>query len=399
MSLPPRSDVDGDVADATYCGAVDARLLAARQHDDGWPALLRAADGADPRLVAQRAHALGLAVRPWSPAGVRAPSSESSPSSWDPELHALDFEWYFEPACAATLAARLVGLGQVLCLGTPTVAFALLEHPACERVTLVDANPLATARHPGSPRLRSITDDLAAARVEAGRYDAVIFDAPWYPDDLLQWLAVAGASVRVGGRVLFALPRPLHRPSAAADRQRVLEVTRRMGPVRIEPAALRYETPRFEHEALAAAGVGIPTSWRRADLVEVIVEAAQREPMPAPLPTRSRWLRYVVGSQVLRLDRDAPDEPGDPLSPLLGSPDHRYASISTRDPQRAAIGLWTSRSRVARVRRPALVAHALEVLAHAPQRQALADDPVLRRLDPGTRARMLDALASIVGLG
>ncbi|MCA9711989.1 MAG: hypothetical protein KDK70_39500, partial [Myxococcales bacterium] len=89
--------------------------------------------------------------------------------------------------------------------------------------------------------------------------------------------------------------------------------------------------------------------------------------------------------------------PGDVLTAIDGRPDFRYASISTRDPRRARIGLWTSRSRVAAVRRPALVAALLERLAHAGELRALADAPALRGLDPLARRRLLHAVQTLLG--
>lgn len=385
------AEVEADVADAAHRAAIDERLRGAASTGTlEWAALLDAADGADPRVVAHRMRALELPVRPGVSSGGPAPG-------WAPELHALDFEWYFERSCAAMLAARLVEHGpRVLCLGAPTVAFALLDRPDCERVTLIDANPLVIERHPATDRLRAIVDDLAAARVEEGRYDAVLFDAPWYPAELLRWLAVAAGAVRTGGRILFALPRPLHRPSADADRRLVLAAARRLGRARIEPRALAYETPRFEHEALGAAGVSVPPSWRRADLVELVRDDA---PAPAPIAPAPgpRWRRFVIGAQVVKLDLDAPSTPGDPISPLPGSGGFRYASISTRDPLRSSIGLWTSRSRVARVRRPELVAELLEESARIGDLTTLPDTAALRSLEPGRRASALEALRAVLG--
>ncbi|MCA9655861.1 MAG: class I SAM-dependent methyltransferase [Myxococcales bacterium] len=391
-SLPISSDVEADDRDRGYRLAVDQRLReAAARGTHGWEDLLVAAEGADPRFVALRLRALGLATPPPSPA------TPMVPGDWDPELHALDFEWYFEPSCASTLAARATARGRrVLCLGSPTVAFALLERPECERVTLVDANPLAVRRHPRAAALRSIVEDLAAARVDAGRYDAVVFDAPWYPAELLRWLTVAAHAARPGGRILFALPRPLHRPRAELDRQLVLEAARRLGPLRLEPGELRYQSPRFEHEALAAAGVATPPAWRRADLVELEL-CRPPPPVPTPPSPRAGWARFVLGSQVIHLDPSAPDEPGDVLRPLPGASDFRYASISTRDPLRAHIGLWTSRSRVAQVRHPGLIAALLRRWETHGDPRALDDAPSLVGLPIPERTRLLRALRTIVG--
>src|SRR5690606_20032451 len=283
------AEVEADLALAVHRRRVDERL---REASEGrglaWSDALAACEGADPRLVAQRVRALGLGAPAWAARGPAeldlaepdlAEPDLSGPDlselvladRWTPELHARDFEWYFTPSCAAELAARVATpAGSVLCLGTPTVAFALLAHPGPRRVTLVDHNPLAPQRHGGAGLLHAVCDDLAAARLEAGRYDAAVFDAPWSLPALHRWLAVAAAAVRPGGRVSFALMQPLHRPRATVDRASILARARRLGPVTVEPGRLRYESPRFEREALATAGLTVPEAWRRADLVEVV---------------------------------------------------------------------------------------------------------------------------------
>jgi hypothetical protein len=388
---PPHDEVEADLALASHRAAVDARLCEAIEGGTrSWGAVLKASLGADPRLVAQRVRALALPVEGLMPGPAPAP-----PDPWAPELHARDFEWYFTPTCAAELAAHADGPGRsVLCLGTPTVAFALLARPQLRRVTLVDRNPLTLRRHRDTAALEARCEDLAAVRLPAGAYDVAVFDAPWYPEALRHWLAVAAAAVRLGGRILFPLLQTLHRPSAQADRASILAQARRLGPVRIEPGRLRYASPRFEREALATAGLGVPEAWRRADLVELEVRCPA--PMSEAVPDEPAWTRFVVGTQVIQLDPRAASGPGETLAPVDGRADFRYGSISARDPRRAEIGLWTSRSRVARVRRPATVAALLERLAHTGELRGLADAPVLRAMPAPERARLLDALRTIV---
>jgi SAM-dependent methyltransferase len=392
-------EVAADLAHRAHRRAVDARL---REAIAGGAQNLRealaATDGADPRLVAQRMRALG---RPVDGAALEPLASSDPPG---PELHALDFEWYFTPACAAGLAAYAAGLAvpaagdgsSVLCLGAPSVAFALLTAPPVRRVTLVDRNPLAILRHPHAAGVEARHEDVAAVRLAMGTYDVAVIDAPWYLPALSHWLAVAAAAVRPGGRILLALLPALHRPSAPADRAAILARARALGPVAVEPGRLRYATPRFERDALATAGLLVPEAWRRADLVEIAVT----RPCPAALPTpepEPEWARFVVGAQVIRLDPHASSGPGDVLAPIDERPDFRYGSISTRDPRRADIGLWTSRSRVARVRRPAVVAALLERLAATGDPRALAGVPELRAVPQAERARLLHALRVIVG--
>ncbi len=386
------TEVESDTADAEYREAIDAHLrdaAAAGQHR--WETVLQRTEGADPRLVARRARACGVQLD-----GMTPRANHAHQDRWDPELHARDFEWYFTADCAQALASRAAGLGtSLLCLGTPTVAGRALAIPSVERVTLVDRNPLTPGRHRFGPQLETVVEDLDAARIDRGRYDVAIFDAPWYPDALRHWLTVAAGAVTMGGVVLFALLPRLHRPDATADRRELLAVANRWGTVTVHPAALHYRSPRFEREALTTAGVATPEAWRRADLVELTVH----EPVPHPV-ARPRldtsWARYVVGSQVIHLDRHAPTEPGELLTPIGPRTDFRYGSISTRDPNRAAVGLWTSRSRVACVRRPEVVAALLERLADTGDIRALERDR--GAMSEGEHARVLGALDALLDL-
>lgn len=390
---PELGEVAADLAHAEHCRAVDERLREAIEGGArSFAEALAVTEGADPRMVAQRLRELGLPTHD--------ETEVASLDAWVPELHARDFEWYFTPRCAAELAARVGEPGaRVLCLGTPTVAFALLDEARVRRVTLVDRNPLALRRrheHHDHAALEARLEDLAAARLEAGVYDVAVLDAPWYPAALGHWLDVAAAAVRPGGQIVLALLPELHRPSARSDRAAILARARALGLVRLEAGRLCYATPRFEREALATAGVWVPAAWRHADLVEITVEHAPAITRQAPAPEPA-WLRFVIGAQVIQLDPEAPTEPGPVLAPIDGDPSFRYASISTRDPRRADIGLWTSRSRVARVRQPAVVAGLLERLAATGDTRALADAQVLRAVPDRERQCLLDALGTIVG--
>lgn len=386
-------ELRADADDHLHREAVDEHLRrTATTNPLQWASVLAGTQGADPRFVAQRALALGLAID-----GLTPPPTMDTRDGWEPELHARDFEWYFTTPCADALVDRAIANGPgLLCLGAPTVAARALAQPDLQRVTLVDRNPLQAQRHRFGPRLQTIIDDLAAARLERGTYDSVIFDAPWYPTALQHWLSVATLAVRSGGVVMFALLPPLHRPKAGDDRRQILAAASRSGQVRVHPGAVRYQTPRFEREALATAGVCAPAAWRTADLVYLTVQ--RPAPAPTELPAVGHpWLRFSIGSQVVHLDPRAPAEPGDLLESIDGRADFRYGSISTRDPRRSTIGIWTSRSRVASVRRPDVVAAVLQRLADTGDARALAETPELQAMPPAERARTMSAIEVLLG--
>lgn len=330
--------------DDCYLRELDECLLAAAASGiRDFSRFARKARGAFPSLVADRLAALELDVSFAQQGGhdTRQPN---------PELHPLDFEWYFQPAVADEVAAVLdVRSSRVLCLGAPTVAVALARRR--HEVVLIDRNPLVRPRlHPVDQGVDVRTHDLWEPIEATHDFDAVFFDAPWYPDEEELWLWQACRAVRRGGTVLFSLFPPLVRPTAKADRAAILAEASVLGDVSVMATPLTYATPLFEAEALAAIGLPAPASWRVADLVAVRdVKAIAPSPPPRPGIDLDVWDTWVIGSQVVKLRQNTSGDPHHIISPVPGTSDWRYASVSRRDAHRALVDLWTSRNRVARV--------------------------------------------------
>jgi len=282
--------------------------------------------------------------------------SSDTVSYWNeypPELHPLDFEWYFTPDCADYLADAVCGRGQTtICLGVPTVAVAAVRKG--RNVVLVDRNPLIVRRFPALLRSSQLwLLDIADCEQHLARADVVLFDAPWYVEDTYSWLAVAMRAARPGGLIAFCLFPPLVRPTASAERESILEAAASAGKVEVLEDAIAYETPIFESEALHWAGITGFGNWRRADLVLVQRTTAMPRRISAVRPSRpsSTWLTYLIGPRVVKV-RYSPARTavrGGSVRPLPGSVDFVYSSVSARDPRRPSIDLWTSRNRVAQV--------------------------------------------------
>src|SRR5205814_2540049 len=83
----------------------------------------------------------------------------------------------------------------------------------------------------------------------------VVFDAPWYLDDLVRWLTIASHVCRSGGELLFPLFPEWIRPTARNERFTILDLASQIGRVNVQENFLVYSTPQFEAAALAAAGV------------------------------------------------------------------------------------------------------------------------------------------------
>lgn len=127
-----------------YLEKIDERLsrLVEPGHRISTEHLLIRMRGAYPTLLLERLFAYGLSHqitdRPWSLA------------TWTnhrPELHPLDFEWYFTRDCADSLVDFVSRRpGGTLCMGTPTVGERATQRS--RTVSFVDHNRLLLRRFP-----------------------------------------------------------------------------------------------------------------------------------------------------------------------------------------------------------------------------------------------------------
>ncbi|MEM6994665.1 MAG: hypothetical protein AAF721_29390, partial [Myxococcota bacterium] len=348
---------------ATYDARLDARLdavMASGARTFG--SVLAAMLGADPLAVAEQLRrrdvALDFAVSPWRP--VR----------WRPQLHPAHAEWYFNRECAGALAERFAGQS-LLCLGAPTVA-------AAAGGTAVDRDPALLRSRFGAQLTAVVACDLGqtdAIPVPAG-FDAVVIDPPWYAPHPLRWLALGAAAVRPGGIVAMVVPGALHRPTAELERHAVVTAAAALGPTRVEPQAVHYDTPGFEALALRAASLAVPAVWRAADLVVTEVMRPAAVMVPPPVEVGAPAESIVIGEQLVTLS--SRERAGSPrLAPLPGTRDFRWDRISRRDPRVDDIDVWTSGSRVASVYgRPEVRRALLAIAAGAPPTEA-TDHPEL----------------------
>lgn len=355
--------------------------------------------GAFPAAV--DSHVAGESLEPLLKVSPRVDSS--SGVEYRPELHPLDFEWYFTRECAEQVAHLLAGpRREILCLGAPTVCAALVANSS-QKTRLLDRNPAVLQRFPILRKARSLhLDDIARAREIGCRADVIIFDAPWYFHDVLVWAAIATQLVKPSGVLAFSLFPPLVRPAATAERQRILEFVSSIGDVEIAEDALTYDTPLFEREALRAAGIEDPGNWRRGDLVFVKVKSTFSKHSDQSQPGKaagSAWRTLVVSGQVIkiRVRRQGSSDGGEALSPVEGVPSFVYPTVSARDPRRNRIDLWTSRNRVARVGNLDLVTTLLSRMQHGVSLTSAMKDAGLAPAPCPTSRTIRERLREVLG--
>ncbi|MFX0195468.1 MAG: hypothetical protein ACFFCW_05030 [Candidatus Hodarchaeota archaeon] len=384
-----------DDVERAYLGTLDKMVCTlANRPNATLQSVMRGARGAFPTLVVQRIKTLGLNQN-------LSEELEASASSkvriTGPELHLLDFEWYFTSKSANYLGRILTNeTGGILCLSAPTVAAAIAHRR--KRVLLVDRNPLILHRLPRNLGFfQFILFDLMSPLPLRGRFSVVFFDAPWYQEFVSLWLWQASQVVHVGGLVAFALFPPLLRAGAEQERSQILKQASILGDVELIEECLSYETPLFEEEALASCGVRMTTSWRRADLALVRVK---RTPMTTP-PTigdsGDRWDSFLIGQQVVKLRNPCRGESGTILAPLKDCPDYVLPSVSRRDLRRDQVDLWTSRNRVARVGRRDIVSVILSHLAKGLDFDKLLQTPAFSSISLKDRKQVISSLCSILG--
>ncbi len=329
-----------------YVRLIDERICRLGGTAQALAAFLDATDGAFPAIVAER---LRLNALRWTV----NPSECALDDDTRPELHPLDFEWLFDEDSARLLAD--MGTGRTAAfIGLPSVA-GLADHG----YLLIERNPLVTARSPSllnhGEVLTADIQSVDLAGIQPRQF--VAFDPPWYPGETLLWLERAAELVEPRGHIGFVLFPELIRAAARMEREEILSFASMLGSVEIVKNAMRYLTPRFEQEALRAAGVPPLRRWRKADLVIIHVHPRSAVPKQLPLAAqplaRERWLTYRINGQVVKLrdmrTRDTRLREHPPLSTVQTSLGWVLPSVSLRHHGREEVDLWTSRNRVARV--------------------------------------------------
>jgi hypothetical protein len=338
--------------------------LVRRHARQGWDHLLMASQGAHPLELAGAARRARVAL-PAHSGQTGGPVDQEIP-----ELHQLEHEWYFDFDTSSRLAEELLAASASVLLGCPTVARDAAR--IGRRRPLIDHSVglISRLRRWGAPA--AVIADLRrpAQRALQGEFAVVLLDPPWHLQDTLLWLAHAARLCRAGGTIAMPLFGALTKPSAADERASILRAAEAIGRISVQDAVLRYATPTFEAEACVAGGIPAPGNWRRADLL-MITAAARRsiagdEASARPAP--ERWRTWVLGQRVVKLRIDAgawavTDARGMALQPVPGAVNWVLPSVRRQHPERARIGLWTSRQRVATVGDPAAVARWLDRIA------------------------------------
>lgn len=360
------------LSQAVFAERVDALTQAAiRDGAASFAALLQSLPGVYPTELLTSLDRLARAkmIDPTVATSVRWQATASGTAvvegrSLLPLPHPLDYEWRFTPDAARSLLNRAADLtpsgGDLLLFGTPGLAVEALTLPIGRRLAfLAESNSItdrvfALNRATGSP----LSIAFCSGGLPRESADAVFLDPPWYLDFVRPMLAAAAHACRPGGVVLISLPPDGARPSAETDRQATVTFARRLGLAILEhlPLAIDYETPFFERNALAAAGIYPPPQWRRGDLVVFRKARASTRP-PASSARRRDWTEVGIGRMRLFI-REAGEVHADEASLISLVDGDILPTVSRRDPRRRLANVWTSGNRIFRTDNPQLVLEA-----------------------------------------
>jgi hypothetical protein len=174
----------------------------------------------------------------------------------------------------------------------------------------------------------------------------VVLDPPWYPGHIRGFLWAAAQVSGAGATILASLPPAGTRPRASAEVAEVLlwAADHGLPVIRRQPSAIRYLSPPFELASHRAAGLGgIPIDWRSGDLVSFRREPASASDRPTPPDAHGMWLPFIIDEIPIWVrERTVSAERIE--APLLDSilAGDVLRSVSSRDPIRERIDVWTS---------------------------------------------------------
>jgi len=313
---------------------------------------------------------------------------------WWPEPSPVNYEWRFTCETAEDIAQTALEYGRrILCLGTPTVFRNLVFRGA--DAYLVDRNPfIATSLQSVSKDRIVIADVSDRRRISAlNRFDVVVMDPPWYPAHINYWLNIARELVASTGTILLTLFPELTRPSARSERTALLERLGDFGVYEFAPRKVSYETPLFERETLSALGVPPLPVWRTGELLALSVSSSSPA-FDAAAPTEDEWGYFLFGTQVVGLRKSTSDAENITVSAPYEDFTFLLRSVSTRDPIRPIIGLWTSRNRVAKLTGSARIGQFLKTLQSGVACQIAIDQTAM----DSQESAALKMLVALIGL-
>lgn len=269
-----------------------------------------------------------------------------------PLPHPLDFEWRFADSASKYLLSICSELtnpqDNILLLGTPSILKNIANQGYQREVIFIgDSTAVIDRLKNFAPEYQIICCNFITDSHPEITASVVILDPPWYKDFIYPFLWMAMQSCKFGGYVMISLPASGTRPGVKQEWHSILEWTEDLGLslYKLEPCALHYSTPFFEHNALKAEGIlNFPKEWRKSNLA--IFKRTKRNIAERPqIPQARKWEEVLLDNVRLRVVDDANNNFEDPsvISIITGD---ILPSVSRNDPRRNLADVWTSGNRI-----------------------------------------------------
>jgi len=175
--------------------------------------------------------------------------------------------WEYSRDASNAFSSLVAKKNQRTCLlGAPTMADHLGKIKTSRPHLLFDIRKVTEELHDEIAHVQTDINRLNGTEYEE-IFDLCILDPPWYLENYIRWIDVAGRFCRPGGKIAFSLLGELTRPSASSDRQQIIDYCRAQGlNLEIYRDAVLYDVPEFERHMLRRSKIPV-VPWKRADLV------------------------------------------------------------------------------------------------------------------------------------
>ena len=272
-----------------------------------------------------------------------------------PTANPLASDWRFTRDTAGDLLERVIAstgpTQRIALLGAPSVYKLAAMREAPRKFILIDQNRSLDFRDSLPPPGNKFCPwDLRKDINELPPVQVVLADPPWYEEETLAFLRASARICADQGIVMLGSAPAGVRPDIREERERVIAAAAESGLklLDIEPLALSYATPFFEHNALRAAGFAhVAPNWRRGDLLTFGRTGASRPGPVNPTASIAEWVQADVRGATIWVRPGSQSTFVDPrLVPLV--PEDILPAVSRRDGRREAADVWTAGNRIYR---------------------------------------------------
>jgi Probable N6-adenine methyltransferase len=262
--------------------------------------------------------------------------------------HPQDSLWWFGDAALMRLCKELgaSGCSKALLLGTPTLYHYAQSRGFTRPVLLLDRDASAVV----DGRYRAVACDLFTDVEPDEKFDCIVADPPWYPQEIRAFLLAGLRRSHKGTRILISIPSVGTRPGIEREWKQLLCWGRDLGLKLLycETRGLNYISPLFERNALRAANIEeYPFDWRRGDLAAFeVTRVIEPEGLIEPIQqTYARWNEVSFGRVRIRIRVESYFGWRSPQLHKIVAGDI-LPSVSRRDRRLGSAAVWTSGNRI-----------------------------------------------------